>query len=92
MAEFVLEFYASRADASAVRRRTRRARLAADAVAEEGTPVRYVRSIYVPDDETCFVLYEATSSEAVQKAAARADLSFSRVARTLEPDAERNSP
>jgi hypothetical protein len=91
MAEFVLEFYASRADTAAVRRRTRRARLAADAVTREGTPVRYVRSIYVPEDETCFVLYEAASSDAVQRAAARADLASPRVAQTLAPDGERNN-
>ena len=91
MAEFVLEFYASRTDTAAVRRGARRARLAADALTREGTPVRYLRSIYVPEDETCFVLYEAASSDAVQKAAARADLTCPRVAQTLAPDGERNN-
>jgi Protein of unknown function (DUF4242) len=83
MAEFMLEFYAARGDAGAVRRRTRRARVAAAALTREGTPVRFVRSIYVPDDETCFVLYEATSCAAVREAAARAELSFERVARAV---------
>jgi Protein of unknown function (DUF4242) len=83
MAEFVVEFYASRSDTADVKRRAQRARLAADALTREGKPVRFVRSIYVPEDETCFLLYEATSCDAVREAAARADLSFQRVARAL---------
>ena len=83
MAEFVLEFYASRLDVTEVRRRTRRARVAAEALMREGTPVRFLRSIYVPEDETCFVLYEAPSCDVVRRAAARADLSFERLARAV---------
>jgi hypothetical protein len=83
VAEYVLEFYASRADTTGVRRRTRRARQAAAALTREGTPVRFVRSIYVPEDETCFVLYEARSCAAVREAASRAELSFERVARAI---------
>jgi Nickel responsive protein SCO4226-like len=36
--------------------------------------VRFLRSVFVPEDETCFYLYEATSAEAVRTAARRAAL------------------
>ena len=79
MDEFVLEFYASRSDTADVKRRAQRARRAADALTREGTPVRFVRSIYVPEDETCFLLVEAPTVEAVRETASRAELLFERV-------------
>jgi hypothetical protein len=80
VAEFLVEVYVSRADAAAVERSAQRARLAAEALIREGIPVRYLRSIFVPEDETCFFLYEAASAEGVHVAARRAALPFERVA------------
>jgi hypothetical protein len=34
-----------------------------------GEPVRFVRSVYVPEDARCFLLYEGPSGEAVRRAA-----------------------
>lgn len=56
-----------------------RARTAAEAMASEGIPIRFVRSILVPDDEICFCLYEAPSAQAVTEAATRAALVFERI-------------
>jgi hypothetical protein len=78
MAEFLVEVYVSRADPAAVERGAERARLAAEELTREGTPVRYLRSIFVPEDETCFFLYEAASVEDVEEAARRASLRFER--------------
>jgi Nickel responsive protein SCO4226-like len=77
MAEFLVEVYLSRGnahDASADR-----ARRAARELTDEGTPVVYLSSIFVPEDETCFFLYQAASAEAVREAAQRASLRFERV-------------
>jgi hypothetical protein len=84
MPEFLLEFYVSRSDGAVVARRAERARLGATESARDGTTVRYVRSIFVPEDETCFFLYEADSIEAVSAAARRAALPFERVAELSE--------
>ena len=65
MPEYFIETYVPRAAAAAVGRGAELARAAADALAREGTAVRYLRSIFVPEDETCFYVYEAESADAV---------------------------
>lgn len=89
MVEFLVELYVSREDAGAVGRGAERARLAAEQLTQEGTPVQYLRSIFVPEDETCFYLYEADSADAVHEAAQRAALPFERVSEAAaEPKGE----
>ncbi|HEV8461906.1 MAG TPA: nickel-binding protein [Gaiellaceae bacterium] len=85
MAEFLVELFVSREDGGAVRRGGEHARLAAEQLTREGTPVRYVRSIFVPEDETCFFLYEAANADDVIEAGRRASLRFERVAEAVAP-------
>jgi hypothetical protein len=61
-----------------------RARSAAEALAGSGTDIRYLRSVFVPTDEFCFVLYEGSSAEAVAEAARRAAISFERIVAAVE--------
>jgi hypothetical protein len=74
VAEFLVELYVPRAEALTVRRWAKDARQATEELTREGRPVRYLRSIFVPDDETCFFLYEAAAVEDVEEAARRASL------------------
>lgn len=83
MAEYILELYVSRGDPTTVAAGAERARAAAEELTAEGTHVRYVRAIFVPEDETCFFLYEAGSADAVREAAARAGLGAERVTEAL---------
>ena len=80
MAEYLVELYVPRTDAGAARRFATDARHAAEDLTREGTSVRYERSIFVPDDETCFQLYEAESAEAVREVVRRAKLPCGRIA------------
>lgn len=80
MGEFLVELYVSRTDGAGVEHGAERARVAAEELTGEGTPVRYLRAIFVPEDETCFLLYEAASVDDVREAARRAELPFERVA------------
>ena len=80
MAEFLVELYVARSNGESVAQCEDQARSAAEALSRAGVHVRCVSSIFVPDDETCFLLYEAETAEAVQQAAMRAGLAFDRVA------------
>jgi len=83
VAELVVELYVSRTDVAGVERGAQRARLAAEQLTRAGTPVRYLRSMFVPQDETCLVLFEAASADAVRTVARRAALPFDRVAEVV---------
>jgi hypothetical protein len=83
MAEYVVELYVPRTDRVAVARSAERARLAAEELTRQGTQVRYLRSIFVPEDETCFYMYEAVSLGAVREAVAAADLPCEHIAEAV---------
>jgi uncharacterized protein DUF4242 len=87
MAEFLLEVYAAR-DSRALHAAARRARAAADSLAAEGPEVRYVRSIFVPEDETCFYVYEADSAVTVHEVARRAALAVDRLVESCSAEQE----
>jgi hypothetical protein len=80
VAEFLVEVYVARSDGDAVERGASLGHRAAEELTLEGRPVRLLRSILVPEDETCFYLYEATAAADVAEAARRAELRFVRVA------------
>jgi hypothetical protein len=87
---FLLELYVSREAEAAARRGAADARRAAEELTRAGTPVRFLRSIFVPADETWFLLFEADSAAAVREAARRAGLAVERVAEAvLETTGER---
>jgi Protein of unknown function (DUF4242) len=75
VAEFLVELYISRADAHGIRQ-------AAEAF---GTTVSCVRSIFVPEDELCFLLVEAASADDVRDAARTAGLRFERISEVATP-------
>jgi len=53
--------------------------------------VRFLRSIFVPEDDTCFLLYEGPSAQSVRAAAVRAKLGVTRVESALRLDEEETS-
>ena len=55
------------------------ARRAGDEVTRAGRRVRFVRSIFVPEDDTCLCIYRAAAAEDVREAAGLVALSSSRV-------------
>ncbi len=74
MAEFLLEMYVRRDDDQTATLCAERARRVAADLTREGVPVRCLWSTFVAEDETCFLLFEAPSTEAVEEAAGRAGL------------------
>ncbi|HXF97905.1 MAG TPA: nickel-binding protein [Gaiellaceae bacterium] len=81
--EFLLEMYVAREGSTHAARLARRARSTVAELTDEGVPVRLVRSIFVPEDETCFLLFEAETVEAVEEAARRAELPYERVSEAV---------
>lgn len=79
MAEFVVELYASRVKPDEVERIVERARGAADELRSEALDIGFIRSLFVPDDETCLFLFEAASVETVREAMERAGIAFERI-------------
>lgn len=63
-----------------------RARRAAELLHAEGTPVRFLRSVFLPEDDACLFLYEAPSDEAVGEAGRRAALAIERVSVAVRAD------
>ena len=82
MTEFLVELYVSKTNCAAVRTEAERLGRAAAELTAEGTPVRLLQSIFVPEDETCFLLVEAATTENVHETARRAALRVERVVET----------
>lgn len=91
LARYTIEVPRPEGNWAAMEAATARARQAADELRQEGTPIRFLRSIYVPEDETCFFLYEGPGADAVRAAARRAALTFDDIQKTiaLEPEEEK---
>jgi hypothetical protein len=83
---YLFELYLSRAGSDGADGAAERARSAAEAMAREGLPVRWLRTIFVPEDETCFYLFEAGSAEVVRAAGERAEIAFDRVLEASETE------
>jgi Protein of unknown function (DUF4242) len=61
-----------------------RARAAAIELSTSGSPARYVRAIFLPEDEICLHVFEAPSREVVREAARRAGLTEARITEAVE--------
>jgi hypothetical protein len=86
---YLAEAYVARPRASELRVHERRARAAAKQLTQQGIPIRFLRSIFVPADEICFYVFEAISAEAVGAACERAALRFERVVEAVDSRKER---
>ena len=79
MTQFMIELYAPHGDCDAVAATTDRL----------GRHIDVVRSIFVAEDETCFVFVKAVAVGDVHAAAARAQLELERVVETTFDTGER---
>ena len=77
MPSYLVESYA--ADSAVDRERER-----AQRAGELGTDVRYVRTTFLPADETLLHLFEAPSVEALRRAGRRAALHYERIVEAVE--------
>ena len=71
---FLVEVYVPRAGEADVREAATRARAAAAEMRRRGIEIAYLRAMFVPEEETCFHLFEGQSDQAVLEASERAAL------------------
>ena len=81
---YLVESYIPRSRPRQAHAAGRDARTAAEELVREGTHVRYVRTTFLPDDETCFHIFEAASEEAVGEACRRAGIDTGRIVPAIE--------
>lgn len=79
MPSYLVETYLARGRAGERAARERRARSAAEELTDGRTRVRFDRSIYVPEDEICFFVFDAPSGRDAMLVAERAELDSIRV-------------
>ena len=79
MAEYLVELYVAQGDHAVAQHHVAAAERAGADLTREGRAVRYLQSFFVPEDETCFLLYEADSVDLVTEAVGRAGLRLEHV-------------
>ena len=85
MPSYLVETYLARGHAGERAARERRARSAA----EELTRVSFDHSIHVPEDELCFFVFDAPSSEDALLAAERAELAPIRIVEAVSSSTQK---
>lgn len=66
---------------------TARSRVACRDLTRQGTPVRFLRSVFVPEDGTCLLIFEAATAGVVEEAGRRAALRVGPASEALRPAA-----
>ena len=79
MPSYLVETYLARGRAGERAARDRRASSAAEELTHGRTRIRFDRSIYVPEDEICFFVFDAPSGRDAALVAERAELDSIRV-------------
>lgn len=79
MNSYRVELHLPAADPASLAVAGERARRAAEELAREGVTVRWVRSVYVAEEDGCFLVFEAPSPQAVSEAGRRAGLEYQRI-------------
>ena len=88
MPSYLVETYLARTRAGERAARERRALVAAEELASGHSRVCFRRSIYVPEDEICFFVFDAPSGREAAHAADRAALDPIRVVEALSSGQE----
>jgi len=79
---YLLESYAADRDV------LRDARERASRAAESGVDVRYLRTTFLPEEQTLLHVFEAASPDALHQAARLAELSYDRIVEAVEGSPE----
>ena len=90
MRSYLVEVYVPRSKGREAAAAAARERSAAEALSREGRQIRYVRTTFLPDDETCFHVFVAACPETVHEIARVAGLGIVRVVAVIEASRPRH--
>lgn len=83
MVRFLLELTPAQNGFSDIQTLVDRSRAACRELSRQGRPVRLLRSVFVPYDATCLLIFEAVTASAVKEASRRAALGGKRITRAV---------
>ena len=83
MARYLVERHLPKFNSDQLIAAAGRAKSVTAQMTQEGTPVRYLRSFFIPGEEKCFCLFDGPSASAVQQANERAELPFERIVEAI---------
>ena len=86
MDHYLVEFYLPRREEATLAQAAMRARVAAEQLTNEGKNVRYLRTIFVPNEEICLHVYESQAEDFVGEASLRAEIAYERITRAVTVD------
>lgn len=86
LGRYIVELHRPLGGWAGLRQAADRARKVAEEMRREGKAVRFLRSVFVPEDDTCFFIYEGPTRRSVKDAAVRAQLGVERLRRTISVD------
>jgi hypothetical protein len=81
---YFVEAYVPNTRVQEARAAGQRASAAAGQLSQDDIAISYVRTTFLPDDETCFHVFEAASEEIVQEVCRRAGISTGRILAAIE--------
>ena len=84
MPKYMVERYLPRITPEQLTAAATRAKITTAEMTQEGTPIRYLRSIFIPGEDKCFCLFDGPSPDAVREANERANIPFERVVEALQ--------
>ncbi len=83
MPQYVVERHLPNFTGEQVAAAAKRAKQTTLEMTREGTPVRYMRSIFIPGEDKCYCLFEGDSADSVLQANKRAELPVESISEAL---------
>ena len=83
MPQYVVERHLPNFTGEQIAAAAKSAKESSSAMTREGTPVRYLRSIFIPGEDKCFCLFEGENADSVLEANRRAELPVQKISEAL---------
>ncbi len=88
MPNYIVERHLPGFDAEKISAAAAAAKASTQKMSADGTPVRYLRSFFIPGEDKCFCLFEAMSPDVVKEANDQAGLPYLNISEGLHVSAE----